>query len=225
MKPSSIACLVVLIVGLAAPLASAQSAYVGASVLADVVRTSGPLDQLGNGEALGAALRVGASLGEHWGVELEFTRSGDIEWRPDVSILARATPTFTQVIGVLPDIAIFPTPEISIETQLSTLGTTVWWRQKVSDRFSLVYLGGAAFARTRSETSVGYPRLTTPLGGQTLPTGLFTQETVSYDTGVNVGLEGQIGMTDHLHLVPGLRLVSVSSRWIIRPAVGLHWQF
>jgi len=225
MKPSSIACLVVLIVGLAAPLASAQSAYVGASVLADVVRTSGPLDQLGNGEALGAALRVGASLGEHWGVELEFTRSGDIEWRPDVSILARMTPTLGQVIGVLPDIAIFPTPEISIESQLSTLGTTVWWRQKVSDRFSLVYLGGAAFTRTRSETSVGYPRLTPPPRGQTLPTGLFTQETVSYDTGVNVGLEGQIGMTEHLHLVPGLRLISVSSRWIMRPAVGLQWRF
>ena len=213
-------------VGMAASGAAAQSAYVGAAVLADVVRTSGPLDQLGNGEAIGGALRVGASLGERWGVELEFTRSGDIEWRPDVTILAQLTPRVTEVIGVPPDIAIFPTPEISIETQLSTLGTTLWWRQNVNDRFALVYLGGAAFTRTKAESTVSYPRpLLPPRGGQTIPTGLFSQETVSYDTGVNVGLDAQIGMTDHLHLVPGLRMISVSSRWIIRPAVGLQWRF
>jgi hypothetical protein len=54
---------------------------------------------------------------------------------------------------------------------------------------------------------------------------LYAQETTDYDTGVTVGLEGAIGMTEHLRIVPGVRMLALDSQWIIRPAVGLQWRF
>lgn len=210
-----------------APRAAAQSPYVGGAVLADITRASGTSDlQPGNGETIGVALRVGTSLGERWGIELEFVRSGETEWRPDVTILAGLTSGFADFIARDPSLLIYPTPEINVESRLSTLTTSLWWRQRVTDRFNLVYLGGIAFARTESETEVGYPQLTIPgRGGMTLPTRFFEQESVSYDTGASVGLDGDLEMTEHLRLVPGVRMLTVASRWIIRPSVGLNWRF
>lgn len=205
--------------------ADAQPAYVGASILADVVRASGSEPQPGSGEAIGGALRVGAPLGDRWGVDLDFARSGEIEWRPDVRILADISRSVPDLVGVLPDIAIFPAPEISVQAQLSTLTTMLWWRQPVTERFDLVYLGGAAFTRTATDSRVSYGQVR-PLrpGGVSFPQ-LFEQEAVGYDTGVAVGLDGRMAMTDHLRLVPGLRLLTVASRWVIRPSVGLMWSF
>ncbi len=214
----------------AAPNAAAQSAYVGGGVLADITRVSGTSGisdaQPGNGETIGAALRVGSSLGQRWGVELEFVRSGETEWRPDVTILAGISGGFADFIARDPSLLIYPTPEINVESRISTLTTSVWFRQRVSDRFNLVYLGGVAFARTESETEVGYPQIALPgRGGMTLPTRFYEQESVAYDTGVSVGLDGDIEMTDHLRLVPGVRMLTVASRWIVRPSVGLNWRF
>lgn len=222
----SAACVAALLVVTNAAGAAAQSPYVGGAVLADVVRSSGSLGQQpGNDETIGAALRVGTSLGEKWGVELEFVRSGETEWRPDVAILAGLTPTLPNFISPLPDIAIYPSPQIEIESELSTLTTSLWFRQTVNDRFSLVYLGGAAFARTETETNVDYSVIALPRGGQTIPTRLYSQEAVIYDTGLSVGLNGDIEMTDHLRLVPGIRMLNIASQWLLRPSVGLHWRF
>jgi hypothetical protein len=208
----------------AAAAAQGQTPYVGASVLADVVRTSGSdASDVGNGEAIGASLRVGAALGPRWGVELDFARSGEIEWRPDVTILA--TTPIPNLIPALPDVAIFPPPEISVESQLSSLTTSVWWRQQVSRRFDLVYLGGVAFTRSKLESEIRYGTPLVPRAGQQLPTRLYASELTQYDTGVSVGLEAAVGMTEHLRLVPGVRLLAIDSQWIIRPGVGLHWRF
>jgi hypothetical protein len=206
--------------------AAAQSPYVGGAILADIARSSGSVDQQpGNGETFGGALRVGTSLGEKWGVELEFVRSGETEWRPDVSILAGLTSSMPGFINSLPDIAIYPSPQIDVESQLSTFTTSLWFRQTLNDRFSLVYLGGAAFARTENETNIEYPVITLPRAGQTMPTRLFSQESVIYDAGLSVGLNGDIEMTDHLRLVPGIRMLNIASRWLLRPSVGLDWRF
>jgi hypothetical protein len=206
--------------------AAAQSPYVGASILADIVRLSGPVgQQFGNGEALGGALQLGTPIGEHLGVEVAFTRSADIESRPDFTILADVTRAVPNLINVLPEIAIFPIPNIAQRSQLSTLTTVLWWRQKVNDRLDLVYLGGAAFTRRKDETRVEY-RLNLPIAPGVLPpTRISAQETVAYDTGLVVGLEGNVKMTDHLRIVPGLRMLTVTSRWIIRPSAGLQWRF
>jgi hypothetical protein len=210
---------------LAALPARAQSPYVGASVFADVVRSSGDeSSDVGRGEALGGALRVGTSLGASWGVELEFTRSGEIEWHPDVTILTtlRIVPT---LVPNLPDVAIFPRPEITIESQLSALTTSVWWRQRVNRRLDLVYLGGVAFTRSNLESEVIYELPPIPRTGQALPTRLYASEFTDYDTGVSVGFEAAIAMTDKLRLVPGVRMLAIDSQWIIRPGVGMQWRF
>ena len=216
-----------LLVASSATGAAAQSPYVGGAILADIVRSSGSVDQQpGSGETFGGALRVGTSLGEKWGVELEFVRSGETEWRPDVSILAGLTPIVPpSFINTLPDIAIYPSPQIDVESQLSTFTTSVWFRQTVNDRFSLVYLGGAAFARTETETSIEYPMIALPRAGQTAPTRLYSQDSVNYDAGLSVGLNGDIEMTDHLSLVAGIRMLNIASQWLLRPSVGLHWRF
>jgi hypothetical protein len=89
---SSTAAVVAVLILFGSTHAAAQAPYVGAAVLTDVVRSSGTRDQQpGDGETIGGALRVGTSLGERWGVELEFVRSGETDWRPDVTILAGAT--------------------------------------------------------------------------------------------------------------------------------------
>lgn len=206
--------------------AAAQSPYVGAAVLADVVRSSGTRDQQpGNGETIGGALRVGTSLGGRWGVDLEFVRSGETTWRPDVTILANVTSRVRDVVGPAARIGIVPTPNIEVESQLSTLTTSLWVRQQVNDRFSLVYLGGVVFSRTAIETEIEYDPIDLPRFALTLPTGLFADEAVLYDSGVSLGLDGDIRMTDHVRLVPGLRMLAIESQWLVRPSVGLHWRF
>jgi hypothetical protein len=213
-----------LMAGLSSATAASAQPYFGGSILADIIRTSGPVDQTpGSGEAIGGALRMGVATGDRWGVDLEFARSGEVEWQPDVSILSGVT--LPGVFGALPTTAIFPSPQISFEAQLSTLTTMLWWRQEVNDRFDLVYLGGAAFTRIATQGSVSY---ILPARGEVLPLPipqLFEQESVEYVAGVVVGLDGGIGMTEHLRLVPGLRMIAVGSRWIVRPSVGLQWKF
>jgi hypothetical protein len=211
------------LVVLSVSAAHAQSPYVGGSLAGDIVRLSGSSDfgSTGSGEALGGALRVGTPLGERWGVDLEFARTGEIETEPDIRILADAFPT----IG--PGILIFPQPEITTRRQASTLTTMLWWQHAVSDRFDLVYLGGAAFTRSDSRLTIEFPSIPipTPIGDVPLPSRVLDQESVSYSTGVGVGLDGRIWMTERLRLVSGLRLLTIPGGWVVRPAVGVQWVF
>src|SRR5688572_14034006 len=162
----------VLVIALATT-ASAQSAYVGASFIGDIIRVSGSSygDFSGNGETFGGALRAGALLGSHWGVELEFARSGEIDASPEYQIL----PAGVEVVidSVFPDRPlIFPSPQITSERQLSTISTLLWWNHEVNDRVSLAYLGGVAFTRTQLNFRFSYdsfPFPAIPGGGVPLP--------------------------------------------------------
>lgn len=216
----SLSCILLVLTGSAV---HAQSPYVGGALAADIVRLSGPSDfgSTGSGEALGGALRVGTPLGERWGIDLEFARTGEIETEPDVRILADVFPT----IG--PGIVIFPSPEISTRRQASTLATMLWWHHDVGERFDLVYLGGAAFTRSDSQLTIEFPiiPIPSPIGDVPLPSRVLDQESVSYSTGVAVGLDGRIWMTERLRLVPGLRLLTIPGGWVVRPAVGVQWVF
>jgi hypothetical protein len=61
----------------------------------------------------------------------------------------------------------------------------------------------------------------------TIPTGFpsFTAKTVNYGVRPLVGFEARITLTEHADLVPGIRLHGLENAWLLRPAVGLAWNF
>jgi len=230
---------VVFLFGVLAPPAFAQGAYVGAFLVGEIVR----LDQYdsraedsGNGESLGFALRLGSAIGAKWGVEAEFVRPGEITSN-QVPQIFPATLEFTAVQGIpgLPNQGLYDPlifPPISYEfrstQRRSTLSTSLWVRQEISSRVSMVYLGGVAFGRTSTEVEISYT-----FGRSTiLPTILplppippLINESISYDVQPMVGVEGRIRLAGKVDLVPGLRLHGAQGGWLIRPAVGLSWNF
>jgi len=218
---------------LAAP-AYAQGAYVGAFLVGELVRVDqydSRADDSGNGESLGFGLRLGAPVGTKWGVELEYVRPGEITGDQIPQILPAALYEFTNVASIpgLPNVGgydplIFPSYQFRSSQRRTTLSTSLWVRQEISPRFSLVYLGGVAFGRTDSELEVTYtlPR-TTILPIVSIPP--ITSESIVYDVQPMVGVEGRIRMGGKVDLVPGLRLHGAQGGWLIRPAVGLSWNF
>ena len=209
--------------------ASAQSPYVGISLIGDIVRTShaeGSFDggPQGSGESIGFGVKIGAPVAANWGVELEFVRPSEIEGSGSPvypllpSPLTVGDPAIiTTLLGSLPSTTIFPSP-VRVETRdrYTTLSTVAWASQDLSDRVSLIYLGGVAFNRSEHEYGVSYNIPIRPIS---------SQRTINYGVRPVVGLESRIAMTDHLSLVPGIRLVGLQDAWLFRPAVGVRWSF
>jgi hypothetical protein len=209
----------------------AQTAYVGASLLGDIVRTthteSGGFDSAtGSGEAVGFALRIGTGLGSNWGVELEYARPSVVKNGGELVYPLLASPLTPEqqaaILASLPNAPaifppIFPIP-LAIETRdrHSTVSAVLWANQRVTERVALVYLGGVAF--NRFDREYGYSFDFAP--------GLFSvSRTITYSARPVVGLESWIGLTDNVTLMPGLRLLGVQDGWSIRPAVGIGWSF
>jgi hypothetical protein len=213
----------------------AQTTYVGASAVADIARfgSTGVGDSSG-GEAFGGAIRVGTSVTDRWGIDLEFTRPGEIEQENSFSILAgRIRTVFTDLVPglVAPGMPIdlgrigasFPAPFSSTTTyRYSTFTVMPYLRQTLGSRADVVYLGGLAFVRTASDIRFGGGLR--PLGGIG-----FEQSFVTYSAAPAVGLDVRVSMTERLRLVPGLRVLVVDesgrSGWLIRPSIGLQWTF
>jgi len=225
---------VALLAGLVAAPAYAQGPYVGASIGADIARftSSDGFDNPATGEALSWALRLGGPIGSRFGVELEFARPEEIknDQTPDVRILAAVSDLLgipSTTIG-LPNVgtAIFPPINFTVRTSRrnTTLTASAWARQEVSPRFSMVYLGGIGFNRIEQvyEYSFGGGGRVNPLIPTILPRSTRTTE---YSVGPMVGVEARVGMSDHLRLVPGVRLHGLDGGWLVRPAVGLAWEF
>ena len=162
--------LVAVLLLLGAGPSSGQSTYVSAAVVGDVLLNTHSETSLGGdipsgGEAVGFSLRLGTPLGSRWGVELEFTRAGEIETEFDGVIpLSRAgnivswsssLPPGSVPAGIDVVLPLLQRPtSYSLRTtqRHSTLSTTVWMNQELSDRVSLVYLAGMGFYRTTFET-------------------------------------------------------------------------
>ena len=195
-----------------------QTAYVGASLMGDIVRTTHTDSSFVDGgetggEAVGFALRVGTGLGSNWGVELEYARPSAISREQFIY------PMFAIQAGLMPDVVpeIFPLP-LPSETRdrNTTLSAVLWANQAVTERVSLVYLGGVAFNRFSREYGYAF---------DVLPALFSVSRTVTYSTRPVVGFESWIGLTDNVTLMPGLRLLGVEGGWSIRPAVGIGWSF
>ena len=220
---------------LSAAPAFAQSAYVAGAIGAEVVRTTstksgGTTYDTGSGEAFGGAIRVGALVAPRFGVELEFFRPGEIESnasRP-IYLAAQEFPTvFNGVSSVLSD-SIFPSV-IGQKTRVraTTTSALVFARQSVGAKFDVVYLGGISFARVVHESEFNFPGSVIPLVRPTIQS--YSTRTTQYGVGPVVGVEGRLGMTEHVRLVAGVRLHALADSlldgWMIRPSVGLAWMF
>jgi hypothetical protein len=89
---------------------------------------------------------------------------------------------------------------------------------------SLVYLGGVGFHRTTSEVTVTFEPGPVRIGLPIVLPPTVTNST-NYDVGPFAGMEGRIGLTDHAHLIAGVRLHGINGGWLFRPSVGLGWNF
>ncbi len=204
--------------------ALAQSTSVGASFVGNIVRSGSVESDQGlslltstDGESIGVSLSVAQALGERWGVEVEFVRPGEVE-RENVEDLG----------AVLSPPTIFRPIEYRVRYRQrhTTIGTTVWFRQAVGGRTSLVYLGGVSFARVRRESEI---ELVTRalLPGQFLPVVPPRTTSVVYSAGPMVGFEARIALTSRAFFIPGIRLhdVGAFAGWLLRPGIGVQWEF
>jgi hypothetical protein len=224
-----------LLVTLGVGSAFAQSAYVGAAVVGDVLRSTHSESTVGQdvpagGESIGFALRVGTPLGNRWGIELEFTRPGEID--TDFSgapiPLASRVDALAWSATVPRNVAqLFPLPvsyRLRATQRHTTLSPTAWMKQNLSERVALVYLAGMGFYRATYESESRFDIL--PPAGITIPIVLPSRsKTVTYGVRPLAGFEAHIGLSDHVDLVPGVRLHGLENAWLLRPAIALVWNF
>lgn len=223
----------VLCVLFAAP-AFAQSPYVAGAVGVDVsrfARAEGPGGGLtAGGEATAFSLRLGTAIRDGWGVELEFTWPSEVEREVERGFpvpLLRGQPSPALVsAAIFPDF-VFPIFEstIRLKRRNTTIDTVAWVAQAVGGRVDLVYLGGVAFSRVVEEIDFQVSRRAGVIGF-VIPT---STRTISYGVGPVVGVDARIDLTEHVMLVPGVRLHGVGGNagtgWLLRSSVGLGWSF
>ena len=217
--------------------ARAQSAYVAGTIGADVSRVSHTDSNFysspDGSETLSGSVRVGTTIGPSWGVELEFVHSGRSHDQVTPSVQPLATTaagappitlqgfTFTSASANVIPIRFV---QSDVRQSHSDLDAVMWVRQGVGGSVDLVYLGGVAFSRQRTEISQNFPTilgLIAPLP----PNSAFRSTTISYGTRALAGVEARIGFTSHVRLIPGVRLQGIADGWLLRPYVGLGWFF
>ena len=212
-----------LFIGVATP-AAAQSTYVGASLVGDIARVSkiefdedfAPLigaDAAQDGEALGFNAKVGRELGERWGVELEFARTGEFETRSVAAIPA----LFPERLDLR-----VPPLEFESEQTHTMIGALAFLRQELGTRVELSFLGGISFNRVETEHEYTGPRI---LIFPPVPVPSYEQTT--YGVGPAVGLEAAYKF-GAAAITGGVRLQTIGgngSGWLIRPNVGMRWTF
>jgi len=210
---------------------AAQTSYIGASLTGDIVRMthteSGSFtDNTGSGEAIGFALRVGTPIGANWGVELEFARPSVVKSQGEAVYPLFGAPVgegqpqdVLDLVALAPVVypPIFPVP-LHYETRdrHTTVSTTLWALQNLSQRVALVYLGGIAF--NRFEREYGYTF-------NFAPESTSFSRTIMYSARPVVGFESWIGLTEHVTLIPSLRLHGIEEGWLMRTGVGIAWSF
>jgi len=211
---------------LAAPV-FAQTPYIAAAVGVDVTRFGrvegfGIADAQPDGEALAVSLRVGTSVGQRWGVEFGFTRPDKVATEVTqgfpIPLRGSSFPGITNaVLG--PDFR----PRVEIARRNTTLDASGWIAQSVGQRMELVYLAGVSFARVIEEVDYGF-------GSRgAVRFAPSSTRAVAYGVSPLVGMEARIALTDHVFLVPGLRLSGINAPtgdgWLFRATTGLGWRF
>jgi hypothetical protein len=213
----------------------AQTPYVAGTIGADVVRSSHSESNFGGNteagsEILSGSLRVGTSVGENWGVELEFVRSGERHDRisTNISPLAASDINVSQLLTMFNprEVPVGLTVPVAFASDVRESRTdydaTAWVRQRAAN-VDLIYLGGIAFTRQRAEITQTFPTVVGVFAP--VPNGSFRTTVIDYAVHPLVGAEARIGLTSHMKLLPGIRLQGLSDGWLLRPYVGLGWSF
>ena len=222
------------LVVLATP-AAAQSTYVAGSAVFDLARfdkvefandlpriTGGAASA--DGEALGFNLRIGRALGERWGLEFEFARSGEFD-----NSVSYGVPFLSDFTSLPAELALLPFPEFRVELEteqrFTNYGAWAWVRQDLGGRVDLTYLGGLMFTRTNfeQELRVTDPRLVQWIS--ILPDMSLTEYSISPAVGIDAGFR----VSDRAAVTAGFRLhgarVGGRTGLLLRPNVGLRWTF
>jgi opacity protein-like surface antigen len=213
----------ILFVAVSTP-AAAQSTYVGASLVGDVARVNKiefdddfarliGTDVAEDGEALGFNVKVGREIGERWGVELEFARTGEFETRGVAAIPA-----------IFPERLDLRVPPLEFESERThtMIGALAFVRQELGDRVELSFLGGISFNRIETEHEYTGPRI---LIFPPVPVPNYEQTT--YGVGPTIGVESAFEF-GAAAVTTGVRLQTLGnggSGWLIRPNVGMRWTF
>lgn len=223
------------LLALAAP-AAAQSTYIGGSAVFDVARFDkvefdevprfGGTASSADGDALGFNVRVGRALGERWGLEFEFARSGSIE---NLQLLGVPFLTSLTSFPILsPDLTILPTPdfryEVETEQRFTGYGTWAWLRQDVGARVDLTFLGGLMFNRAEIARSVHLSDAGLVPWLSIAPDLTVTEYSISPAAGIEAGFK----VGEAAAITAGLRLHGVTAGrtgLLLRPSVGLRWSF
>ena len=229
-----------LLVVLFASSVRAQSAYVAGTIGADVSRVSHTdanfISSSPDGsETLSGSVRVGTAIAPSWGVELEFVHSGRShdQVTPQVFPLATNTvitgaPAVTAQGFTFTSTSANAIPIRFVQSDIrqshSDLDALLWVRQGVGGSVDLVYLGGIAFSRQRSEITQNFPTIL-GLFAPLPPNSAFRSTTITYGTRPLAGVEARIRFTSHVRLIPGVRLQGIADGWLLRPYVGLGWFF
>ena len=222
----------------AAPVSAQSGGYVSASLVGDVARFDqydciGQSDS-GNGEALGFALRVGSALRARWGVELEFVRPGEITSEMTPEFLPLSGLTVSGVYEVIPSsVGVPPLPPDSLALPV----LLVQLSHQAAEHTLPPRCGSASGCRRNSRCLVSGRHRLRPHHARNrghLPADAIahradsrsvSSESTTYDVSPVVGIEGSIVLTEHVQLIPGVRLHGIDGGWLLRPAIGLGWVF
>lgn len=204
--------------------AQAQSPYVAGTIGADISRfghsdSTFSRTPTSDSEVMSGSVRVGTSVGQNWGVELEFVRSG-------TSSGGVPPPVPLPFAGALPNTGL-PGVVIALQTDVRQnhydFDPLAWVRQGAGSKVDFIYLGGVAFSHQRMEISQTFP--TAALGPLFPPATRFRTTVIEYSARPLVGAEARIALTSNVRLIPGLRLQALPNGWLLRPYAGLGWFF
>jgi hypothetical protein len=184
---------------------------VGAGVLADVKRFSGdPSVPTLDGQAIAGAVTAGSSLSDRWDIEI------GIEVPASTSHL-EPHPVVVGKAGTI-------TLQDRIQNRVIAVPVLIRFRGASYRRVQVGYLFGLSVVRLDRQFDTLAPAGT--------PAALVpkTHEELGYGAAPVLGFDARIAITDHLAVVPSLRVEALNvvtqvSGILIRPQAGLRWTF
>lgn len=188
---------------------SPAGVYVSGGVLADVKRFSGdPTESTLDGEAIGAVVTLGTSIGTEWDLEigLDLPRSSD-------RIRERSITLRSSTI----------TLRSTTRNRAVAVTTLVRFRPSRQGRLHLGYVAGISFLHLGQEFET--------VGADSVPASLLPRpvQSVDYSAAPTVGVDAQIAMGTHLSIVPAIHASAFKTKEVsgilLRPRLSVRWAF